>query len=92
MDKDQKILDELVGKKIPIEDFEMEICRIFRIKNGTKLICNNIPDTICDINGEFHKVNFRCIPDSPRWDNMFCLVLEHEGRMVLIKEGYLEKL
>lgn len=92
MDKYQKILDELIGKKIPIADFEKEICRIFGTKNSAKLICNNIPDTIRDINGEFHKVNFRCIPDSPRWENMFCLVLEHEDSMVVIKEGYLEKL
>lgn len=91
MDKDQKILDKLVGKKIPIEDFEKKICRIIGIKNTT-LICNNIPDTIRDINGECHKVNFRCIPVSPRWENMFCLVLEHEDGMVVIKEGYLEKL
>ena len=92
MDKDQEILDELIGKKISVEDFEKEICKIFRIKNVTKLYCNNIPDTIRDINGEFHKVNYRCIPDSPRWKNIFCLVLKHEDGMVVIKEGYLEKL
>lgn len=31
-------------------------------------------------------------PVSRKEKNMFCLVLEHKGEMVYVKEGYLEKI
>lgn len=92
MNKDQKILDELIGKKIPVEDFEKEIAKVMKKRSTAKVICNNIPDTIRALDGTWHKVNFRCIPDSPLYQNMFCFVLKHEDGMVVIKKGYLEKL
>ena len=92
MSKDQEILRELIGKKILVADFEKEICKIMKKRSTSRLWCSNIPDSIRDINGELHTVNYRCIPESPKCENMFCLVLEHENGMVVVKEGYLEKL
>ena len=42
--------------------------------------------------GEFHAVNFKCIPQSASCKNLFCFLLKHEDGMVLIQKGYLEKL
>lgn len=91
MKKDQEILAELIGKEIPIENFEDEITKIMKKRSSAKLWWSNIPDTIRDEKGDFHKVNYRCIPESSQCKNMFCLVLSHTNGMVHIKEGYLEE-
>lgn len=52
----------------------------------------NLIDTIKGTDGEFHAVNFKCIPQSSSCKNLFCFLLKHEDGMVLIQKGYLEKL
>lgn len=85
-------MQELTGKKLPVEDFETEIRKIMKKRSSAKLWWSNMPDTVKDENGIFHEVNYRCIPESSSCLNMFCFVLEHMNGMVLIKEGYLQKL
>ena len=89
---DKEILQELIRKKFPVEDLETEIGKIMKKGSSAKLWYSNMPDTVKDENGIFHEVNYRCMPESSSCQNMFCFVLEHTDEMVLIKEGYLQKL
>ena len=89
---DKEILQELVGKKVPVKNFETEIGNIMKKRSSAKLWWSNMPDTVRDESGISHKVNYRCIPESSSCRNMFCFVLEHMDGIVLIKEGYLLKL
>ena len=89
---DKEILQELIGKKFPVENFETEIGKIMKKRSSAKLWYSNMPDTVKDENGIFHEVNYRCIPESSSCQNMFCFVLEHMDGMVLLNEGYLQKL
>lgn len=92
MSVDERVMNELVGRKIPIEDFEEEIGKVIKQKSGEKLLIFNKPDTIKGADGEFHTVNFKCIPQPASCKNLFCFLLKHEDGMVLIQKGYLEKL
>lgn len=89
---DNEILQELIGKNFPVEDFETEIGKIMKKRSPAKLWWSNMPDTVKDESGISHKVNYRCVPESSSCQNMFCFVLEHMDEMVLIKEGYLQKI
>lgn len=89
---DNEILQELIGKKFQVEDFETELGKIMKKKSSAKLWWSNMPDTVKDKNGISHEVNYRCVLESSSCQNMFCFVLEHMDRMVLIKEGYLQKI
>lgn len=64
MSVDERVMIELVGKKFPIETFEEEIEKVLKQKSGAKLLISNKPDTIKGTDGEFHAVNFKCIPQS----------------------------
>lgn len=64
MSIDEKIVRELTGRKFPIETFEEEIGKVLKQKSGAKLLISNKPDTIKGTDGEFHAVNFKCIPQS----------------------------
>lgn len=92
MSVDERVMIELVGKKFPIEAFEEEIGKVLKQKSGAKLLISNKPDTIKGTDGEFHAVNFKCIPQSGSCKNLFCFLLKHEDGMVLIQKGFLEKL
>lgn len=92
MSVDERIMNELVGRKIPIEDFEEEIGKVLKQKSGAKLLISNKPDMIKGTDGEFHAVNFKCIPQSGSCKNLCCFLLKHEDGMVLIQKGFLEKL
>lgn len=92
MNVDERVMNELIGRKIPIEDFEEEIGKVLKQKSSAKLLISNKPDMIKGADGEFHAVNFKCIPQSASCKNMFCFLLKHEDGMVLIQKGYLEKL
>ena len=89
---DKEILQEFIGKKFPVENFETEIGNVMKKRSSAKLWWSNMPDTVKDENGIFHEVNYRCIPESSSCQNMFCFVLEYMDGMVLIKEGYLQKI
>ena len=78
MSVDERVMNELIGRKIPIEDFEEEIGKILKQKSGAKLLISNKPDTIKGADGEFHAVNFKCIPQSASCKNLFCFLLKHE--------------
>ena len=90
--KDNEILNLLIEKRFPIGNFEEELGKIMKKRNRAKLFISNMPDTIKALDGSYHSVNFRCIPQSKSCKCMFCLTLKHEDGMVLIQEGYLEKL
>lgn len=85
MSVDERVMIELVGKKFPIETFEEEIGKVLKQKSGAKLLISNKPDTIKGTDGEFHAVNFKCIPQSSSCKNLFCFLLKHKDGMVLIK-------
>ena len=92
MSVDERVMNELVGRKIPTEHFEEEIGKVLKQKSGAKLLISNKPDMIKGADGESHAVNFKCIPQSASCKNLFCFLLKHEDGMVLIQKGYLEKL
>lgn len=92
MSIDEKIVRELTGRKFPIETFEEEIGKVLKQKSGAKLLISNKPGMIKGTDGEFHAVNFKCIPQSGFCKNLFCFLLKHEDGMVLIQKGFLEKL
>lgn len=90
--KDQIFLEELIGSKFPVSSFESDINNFFFIrKHRKKLWFSNIPCEI-KVGDATHQVNYRCCIESAKEKNMFCLVLEHKGEMVYVKEGYLEKI
>lgn len=90
--KDQIFLEELIGSKFPVSSFESDIKNFFFIrKHSKKLWFSNIPCEI-KVGDATHQVNYRCCIESAKEKNMFCLVLEHKGEMVYVKEGYLEKI
>lgn len=90
--KDQIFLGELIGSKFPVSSFESDIKNFFFIrKHSKKLWFSNIPCEI-KVGDATHQVNYRCCIESAKEKNMFCLVLEHKGEMVYVKEGYLEKI
>lgn len=90
--KDQIFLEELIGSKFPVSSFESDINNFFFIrKHSKKLWFSNIPCEI-KVGDATHQVNYRCCIESAKEKNMFCLVLEHKGEMVYVKEGYLEKI
>lgn len=90
--KDQIFLEELIGRKFPVSSFESDIKNFFFIrKHSKKLWFSNIPCEI-KVSDATHQVNYRCCIESAKEKNMFCLVLEHKGEMVYVKEGYLEKI
>lgn len=88
---DQELLNSLVGKKISISSFEDELQKIFKRKSSHKLWWDNKPTKIWD-GKEYHKVNFRCCPESSNAKHMFCMVLEYRDGYVEITEGCLEAL
>ena len=45
MSVDERVMNELVGRKIPIEDFEEEIGKVIKQKSGEKLLISNKPKT-----------------------------------------------
>lgn len=90
--KDNEILNLLIGKRFPIEEFENELGKIMKKRSSAKLLISNIPDMIKGLDGSYHSVNFKCIPQSASCKNLFCFLLKHEDGMVLIQKGYLEKL
>lgn len=92
MMKDNEALKLLVGKRFPIENFEIELRKVMKKRSSAKLFISNMPDTIKGLDGSYHSVNFKCIPQSRSCKCMFCLMLKHEDGMVLIQEGYLESL
>ena len=73
MSVDERVMIELVGKKFPIETFEEEIGKVLKQKSGAKLLISNKPDTIKGTDGEFHAVNFKCIPQSSSCKNLFSI-------------------
>lgn len=87
MNKDKETLKLLVGKRFPIENFEEELGKIMKKKSSAKLFISNMPDTIKGLDGSYHSVNFKCIPQSRSCKYMFCLMLKHEDGMVLIQKG-----
>ena len=46
MSVDERVMNELIGRKIPIEDFEEEIGKVLKQKSGAKLLISNKPDTV----------------------------------------------
>lgn len=46
MNVDERVMNELIGRKIPIEDFEEEIGKVLKQKSGAKLLISNKPDMI----------------------------------------------
>lgn len=91
MDKEQRILSELIGKVFPIKTFEQDLADFFyEKKRCKKLWYSNLPCEIKAVDGSFHQVNFRCNIERPSENYMYCLVLKHEGNQVHITEGYLE--
>lgn len=92
MMEDNEVLKLLVGKRFPVESFEEELGKILKKRSSAKLFISNKPDTIKGADGEFHAVNFKCIPQSASCKNLFYFLLKHEDGMVLIQKGYLEKL
>lgn len=92
MMEDNEVLKLLVGKRFPVESFEEELGKILKKRSSAKLLISNKPDTIKGTDGEFHAVNFKCIPQSSSCKNLFCFLLKHKDGMVLIQKGYLEKL
>ena len=59
MSVDERVMNELVGRKIPIEDFEEEIGKVLKQKSGAKLLISNKPDMIKGADGEFHVIEQR---------------------------------
>ena len=92
MMNDSEVLKMLVGKRFPSEIFEIELGKIMKKRSSAKLFISNMPDTIKGLDGNYHSVNFKCIPQSQSCKCMFCFTLKHEDGMVLIQERYLEKL
>lgn len=87
--KNKEILDSLIGRRIPIGNYEMEVKRaICKTKTG-KFWYTNIPDRIRDKTG-LHEVNFRC--GTEKSNTVFCFLVDHVDGNVLIKEGYLDRL
>ena len=68
MSVDERVMNELVGRKIPIEDFEEEIGKVLKQKSSAKLLISNKRDMIKGADGEFHAVNFKCIPQSASFE------------------------
>ena len=64
MMEDNEVLKLLVGKRFPVESFEEELGKILKKRSSAKLFISNKPDTIKGADGEFHAVNFKCVPQS----------------------------
>lgn len=90
---DQALLNSIIGKTFPVEDFEKEMRKVFRKKSREKLWWSNMPTRIWD-GKNYHEVNYRCCPESHNARNLFCLVLDREAEpgKILVREGYLESL
>lgn len=88
---DKALLDSLIGMSISIDNFEKEMQKIFRKKTSAKLWWDNKPTEIWD-GKEYHKVNYRCCPESHAARHIFGLCLKHENNNVVIKNGWLESL
>lgn len=89
--KDQKVLNGLIGKKYPVDSFEKCLKDyFFANRRRKKLWWSNIPTKIQDTNGNQHEVNYRCCLEYPDEEHFFCLKLEHKDGMVYITEGCLE--
>lgn len=89
---DTKILEELIGMSIPVEEFETEIGKVMKKRSTAHLYYSNKPDCIRSLDGTYHNVNYKCVPEDKKCQNFFCLVLEHSDGKVFIKEGFLEKI
>lgn len=88
---DKWLLSTLIGKVIPIQDFEKEMKKIFRKKSSCKLWWDNklINDFWSDM--QYHTVNYRCCPSSHKARYIFGLYLEYgNDENITIKEGWLQ--
>lgn len=88
---DKWLLSTLIGKVIPIQDFEKEMKKIFRKKSSCKLWWDNklINDFWSDM--QYHTVNYRCCPSSHKARYIFGLYLEYENDgNISIKAGWLQ--
>ena len=86
---DKELLKNLIGKSIPVISFEKEMRNIFRKKSSQKLWWDNKLTEIWD-GKEYHKVNYRCCPESHKARHIFGLWIEHNDGNVIIKNGWLE--
>ena len=88
---DKLLLSTLIGRIIPVKDFEKEMRKIFRQKSSCKLWWDNkvMDDFWSDM--QYHKVNYRCCPSSHKARNIFGLYLKHgnDGN-IIIKDGWLQ--
>lgn len=88
---DLELLNSIIGKYFKAEKFESEMRKTFKKKSNCKLWNSNEPFDLWD-GKEYHKVNYRCCPQSHKARYIFGFVLDTNQDYIVVKDGFLAAL